>query len=105
MSRFSSWSAIFSSTISIFEQSQPVGDSEHVFVYPVYQLSIFVVPLNRLWRVLGHTFVVVLTRVPSKLVGQVVPSPVVPGYLAIVLVLLCLMSWDPFHMYGVRTWL
>ena len=85
------------------EQSQPFGDSEHVFVYPVYQLSILVVPLDRLLRVLGHTFVVVLTRVPRQLAGQVVASPVVPGYPAIVLVLLCLMSWDPFHMYGVRT--
>ena len=66
------------------EQPQPVGDSEHVFVYPVYTLSILVVPLNLLLRVFGHTFFVVLDRVPSQLVGQVVSSPVVPEYPAIV---------------------
>ena len=88
--------------LNLCEQSQPVGDSEHVFVYPVYRLSILVVALDRLLRVLGHTVVVGLTRVPSQLVGQVVASPVVLGFPAMVLVLLCLMSWDPLHMYGVR---
>ena len=89
--------------LSLCEQSQPVGDSEHMFMYPVFQLSILVGPLDRLLRGLGNTVVVVLTRVPGQLVGQVVASPVVPGHPAIVLVLLCLISWDPFHMYGVRT--
>ena len=53
-----------------------------------------VAPLDRLLCVLGHTVVVVLTRVPSQLIGQVVASPAVPGYP---------MSWDSLHTYGVRT--
>ena len=88
------------------KQSQPVGDSEHVFVYPVYQLSILVVPLDRLLRcdlaVLSLWLSENACTSPTRQ-AKSIASPVVLGFAAIVLVLLCLMSWDQFHMHGVRT--
>ena len=89
--------------LSLCGHSQPVGDSEHVFVYLVYKFPRLVVPFGSLLGVIGNTIVVVLPGVPSQLIGQFVASPVVSGYPTIVLVLLCLMSCDPFRMYCFRT--
>ena len=79
------------------KQSQSVGHSEHVFVYPMYQLPKFVIPPDCLLRVPGHALVVILARVPGQLVCDGFASPVVFGNLAVILTLLRLMSWDPSH--------
>ena len=72
-------------------------------MYPMYQHSTLVVPPDCLLRILGHALVVILARVAGQLVCDGVASPVVLGHLAVILVLLRLMSWDPFHVYGVWT--
>ena len=54
-------------------------------------------------RVRGHVLIVVLARVSSKLVCDGVASPVVIGDLTVVLILLRLMSWDPFYFHGFST--
>ena len=56
--------------------------------------------LNCLVRVRGHALIVVLARVPSQLVCDGVASPVVFGNLTVILILLRLMSWDPFYVHG-----
>ena len=99
-SRFSSAGNLL---FGLRKQSQSVGHSGHVFVYPVYQLSIFVIPPDCLLRLLGQALVVILARVPGQLVIGGIASPVVLGNLAVVFVLLRLMSWDPFHIYGFNT--
>ena len=85
------------------KQSQSVDHSEHVFVYPMYQLPILVIPPDCLLRVHGHALVVILARVPGQLVCDGIASPVVFGNLAVILILLRLMSWDPFHVSGFDT--
>ena len=85
------------------KQSQSVDHSEHVFVYPMYQLPIFVIPPNCLLRVPVHALVAILARVPGQLVCDGIAAPVVFGNLAVILVLLRLMSWDPFHVSGFDT--
>ena len=99
-SRFSSFGNLL---FSLRKKSESVDHSEHVLVYPMYQLPIFVVPPDCLLRVLGHALVVVLARVPDQLVCNGVAPPVVLGILAVVFVLLRLVSWDPCHVYGFDT--
>ena len=82
------------------KQSQSVGHSEHVFVYPEYQLPILIVSPDCLVRVNGHVLIVVLARVSSQLVCDGVSSPVVFADLTIISILLHRMSWDPFNVYG-----
>ena len=65
----------------------------------MYQLSILFVPLDRLLRIFGHAHFVILASVYGQLVGDGTTPPVVLGYLAVVLVLQGLMSWDPLKMY------
>ena len=89
--------------ISLPQQSQSAGHSEHVFVYPMYQLSVLVVPPDCLLRELGHALVVILARVPGQLVSDGIASPVVLGNSAVVLVLLRPMSWDPLNTCGFDT--
>ena len=72
-------------------------------MYPVYQLPIFIVSPDCLLHARGHALIVVLARVPSQLVCDGVASPVVFGDLAVILILLRLMSWDQFHVYGFST--
>ena len=85
------------------KQSQSVCHSKHVFVYPLYQLPIFIVSPDCLVHVRGHVLIVVLARVSSQLVCDGVASPVVFGDLTLVLILLSLVSWDPFYVYGFST--
>ena len=68
---------------------------------PMYQLSILVVPPDCLLRILGHALVVILAREPGQVVCDGIASPIVLGNLAGILVLLCLMSSDPFDVCGV----
>ena len=75
----------------------------HVFVCLVYQLPILIVSPDCLVRVRGHALIVVLARVPSQLVCDGVASPVVFGNLTVILILLRLMSWDPFYVHGFST--
>ena len=85
------------------KQSQSADHSEHVFVYPVYQLPILIVSPDCLLRVRGHALIVVLARVLSQLVCDGAASPVVFGNLTVILILLRLMSWDPYYVYGFST--
>ena len=82
---------------SLRKQSQSVDHSEHVLVCRVYQLPI---SPDCLVRVRGHVLIVVLAFVSSQLVCDGVASPVVFGDLTVVLILLRLMSWDPFYVHG-----
>ena len=85
------------------KQSHSVDHSEHVFVYPVYQLPILIVSPDCLVRVRGHVLIMVLARVASQLVCDGVASPVVFGDLSVILIPLRLLSWDPFYVCGFST--
>ena len=69
-SRFSSFGNLL---FSLRKKSESVDHSEHVLVYPMYQLPIFVVPPDCLLRVLGHALVVVLARVPTSSSAMALP--------------------------------